>query len=123
MRFRTKYNAKKTIADGQTFDSKKEALRWLELKAMQERGEICHLSRQVKFLLIDAQREPDTVGARGGVKKGKLLEREAAYIADFTYRDVEGNLIVEDTKGVKTPDYILKRKLMLERYGIRVKEI
>lgn len=123
MRFRTKYNAKKTIVDGQTFDSKKEALHWLELKAMQERGEIYNLSRQVKFLLIDAQREPDTVGARGGVKKGKLIEREAAYIADFTYRDVEGNLIVEDTKGVKTPDYILKRKLMLERYGIRIREI
>ena len=119
----TKYRSKPTEVDGIVFQSKKEAKRWLELKAMKERGEIYNLSRQVKFLLIDAQREPDTVGARGGIKKGKLLEREAAYIADFTYRDVEGNLIVEDTKGVKTTDYVLKRKLMLERYGIRIREI
>lgn len=123
MRRRPKYNARKTIVNGITFDSKKEAMHYYELLKMQDRGEITELQRQVKFVLINAQKEPDSVGPKGGVIKGKTIEREVAYIADFTYRDVNGNLVVEDTKGFRTPDYVIKRKLMLERHGIRIKEL
>ena len=87
----------------------------------------------MKFVLIPAQHEPDTVGPRGGVKKGKLIEREVSYIADFVYEawlpsyigiDITGWWrVVEDTKGFKTKDYILKRKMMLYFHGIRIKEI
>lgn len=57
-------------------------------------------------------------------KKGKLLERECSYIADFEYFDKQaGKMVVEDTKGFKTKDYTIKRKLMLHVHGIRIKEI
>lgn len=118
-----KYNAKKTMAFGITFDSKKEAKRYLDLKTMEAAGEIFNLKRQVKFKLLPAQREPDTVGIRGGKIKGKLIEREVAYIADFTYFTKDGFYVVEDTKGVKTPEYILKRKMLLYFFGIRIKEV
>ena len=119
----SKYGAKKVTIDGQTFDSKKEARRFQELKMLEKAGEISELRTQVKFLLIPAQREPDIIGARGGRKPGKLLERECAYLADFVYKDIEGNTVVEDTKGMRTEAYIIKRKLLLQRYGIRIKEI
>ena len=70
------------------------------------------------------QREPDRIGPKGGIIKGTVLERECSYYADFAYKVVEtGELVVEDTKGVKTPEYIIKRKLMLERYGIKIREL
>lgn len=120
----TKYKSKKTVIDGITFDSKKEAQRYIQLKLMQRGGQISDLQRQVKYVLIPVQREPDTVGIRGGRKKGKLLEREVAYIADFQYRDnCTGQIIVEDTKGIRTTDYILKRKMMLYFHGIQIKEV
>lgn len=119
----SKYGAKKVTIDGQTFDSKKEARRFQELKMLEKAGEISELRTQVKFLLIPAQRDPDIIGARGGRKPGKLLERECAYIADFVYKDKEGNTVVEDTKGMRTEAYIIKRKLLLQRYRIRIKEI
>lgn len=119
-----KYGNKKSTIDGMTFDSKKEAQHYLNLKLLEKGGVIKNLQRQVKYVLIPAQREPDKVGARGGVIKGKLIERECAYIADFVYKDLEkGELVVEDTKGFRTPEYIIKRKLMLYQYGIRIKEI
>jgi hypothetical protein len=117
----SKYHARKTILDGQVFDSKKEAKRWQELKLLEQAGEIEELKRQVPFELIPAQREPDAVGPRGGKKPGKVIERAVLYVADFTYW-AKGGLVVEDTKGVRTPDYILKRKLMLYRFGIRILE-
>lgn len=73
-------------------------------------------------MLIPAQRESDIIGPRGGVKKGKSIERECAYIADFVYAE-NGKIVVEDTKGVRTPEYIVKRKLMLYLYGIKIKEV
>ena len=55
---------------------------------------------------------------------GKVVERECSYIADFKYQDARsGELVIEDTKGVRTKDYIIKRKLMLSVYGIKIKEI
>ena len=110
--YHSKYKAKKTVVDGITFDSKKEAARYSELKLLEHAGEVHELQRQVKFLLIPPQKE-----------NGKVIERECRYIADFVYKDKEGRLVVEDTKGVKTKDYIIKRKLMLYVHGIRIKEV
>ena len=121
---RSKYKAKKIEVDGIVFDSKKEGRRFQELSIMQQAGIIKDLKRQVKFELLPAQRMPDEVGKRGGIKKGKLLEREVSYYADFTYTVVEtGQYVVEDTKGFRTADYILKRKMMLYFHGIRIKEV
>lgn len=119
MRRVSKYGAIKTNGS----DSKKEARRYQELLLMQRAGMISDLRRQVKFVLIPAQRGEPTVGPRGGMKPGKLLEHECAYIADFVYTDaVTGAQIVEDSKGMKTKDYIIKRKLMLYVHGIRIYE-
>lgn len=110
-----KYRNRKTVLDGIEFDSAKEARRYAELLLLQKAGEIYDLKRQVPFVLIPAQKDEKT---------GRLLEREAKYIADFTYRSCKnGRITVEDTKGFRTKDYILKRKLMLYRHGIKVKEI
>lgn len=119
-----KYGSKKVEIDGIVFDSKKEAKRFQELLLLERAGAIQGLNRQVKYVLIPEQREPDIIGKRGGRKPGKLLERECAYIADFVYFDHElGGIVVEDTKGFRTKDYIIKRKLMLFRHGIQIKEI
>lgn len=121
---RNKYHSKKVEINGIVFDSKKEAKRWGELSLLETAGAISDLKRQVKYVLIPAQREPDTVGVRGGIKKGKTIEKECCYIADFVYEDLTLNkTVVEDTKGYKTKDYIIKRKLMLYVHGIRIKEI
>lgn len=117
-----KYNNKKTVIDGITYDSKKEAKRHQELLLLERTGAIQNLQRQVKYILIPSQREPDIVGAKGGIHKGKVIERECAYIADFVYEQ-NGETVVEDTKGMRTKDYIIKRKLMLYRHDIRIKEI
>jgi hypothetical protein len=106
-----KYRNKKTALDGITFDSKREAARYSELRLMERAGHIQSLSLQPKFTLVDSQRRAD----------GKA-ERPVVYIADFMYFQGE-NCIVEDAKGVKTPDYVIKRKLMLDRHGITVKEV
>ena len=118
----SKYNNRKVRRDGLTFDSKKEHKRYNELLLLEQAGEIRNLRRQVKFVLIPTQREPSQIGPRGGVKKGKLLERECSYIADFVY-SLNGKMVVEDTKGIRTKDYIIKRKLMLRVYGIRIREV
>ena len=104
-----------------TFDSVKEYRRWCELRLLERAGQIHDLQRQVKFVLIPAQYGPDTIGKRGGVKRGQLLEREVSYVADFVYAQ-NGERIVEDSKGFRTADYILKRKMMLYFHGIRIKE-
>ena len=118
-----KYGNKKVKVGDETFDSSKEYRRFCELKLLQRAGKISDLRRQVKFVLIPTQREPDVVGVRGGVKKGKVIEQECAYIADFVYLNEKGETVVEDTKGFKTKDYIIKRKLMLFAFDIRIQEI
>ena len=90
---------------------------------MSRSGAIKGLKRQVKFELIPAQYEPDIISQRGKVKKGKLIERAVSYIADFVYTDENGKTVVEDTKGFRTKDYVIKRKLLLYMHGIRIKEI
>ena len=119
----SKYYSKKVEVGGEVFDSRKEYRRFCELLLLQKAGAITELKRQVEYKLIPAQREPDTVGVRGGVKKGRVIEQAVKYVADFVYKDKDGKLVVEDTKGFKTKDYIIKRKLMLYIHKIRVKEI
>ena len=102
----SKYNNTKIRVDGRLFDSKAEAARWQELSLLERAGEITELERQVEYELIPKQ-------------KG---ERAVKYIADFRYVDNDGKTVVEDTKGVRTPVYILKRKLMLRVHGIRIRE-
>lgn len=122
----SKYHSQKVSIAQEIFDSKKEARRWLELKNMESHGLISGLERQKKFLLIPAQHEPDSVGPRGGKIKGKLLEREVAYYADFVYYDEEKKeFVVEDVKSeaTRTPEYILKKKLLLWTKGLRITEV
>lgn len=109
----SKYHSKKIARDGITFDSKKEYERFRELKQLESAGEIEDLRRQVSFELIPSQRDPKT---------RKVIERPCRYIADFAYTK-DGEWVVEDTKGFRTADYIIKRKLMLYVHGIRVKEV
>lgn len=122
----SKYHARKVTRNGRTFDSAKEARRFGELSLLQRAGEISDLRCQVKYILIPAQREPDTVGKRGGTIKGKMLERECAYIADFVYKQ-NGVEIVEDVKGYRDSTayalFTIKRKLMLWVHGIKIKEV
>lgn len=106
-----KYKNKKVFVDGHTFDSKKEAKRYYELRLLEKAGEITNLRMQVKFVLIPSQKID-----------GKVVERECAYKADFVYQE-NGQTVVEDTKGFKTKDYIIKRKMMLYIHGIRIREI
>lgn len=117
-----KYGNKKVIVDGITFDSKREARRYSQLKLLERAGQIKDLELQKEYILIPAQREPDTIGSRGGIKKGKVIEHAVKYKADFCYTE-NGVLVVEDTKGMRTKDYIIKRKLLLYVHGIKIKEI
>lgn len=107
---RSKYHSKKVIKDGETFDSVKEYHRWCELKLLERAGQINGLERQKQFELIPSQRFG-----------GKVVERACNYIADFTYWQ-DDRFIVEDTKGFKTPEYRIKKKLLLYVHGIRIKE-
>lgn len=121
-----KYNASKAVINGNIFDSRKEAQRFLELSVMEKAGEITNLRRQVKFLLIPAQREPDTTGPKGGVKKGKVIEKECSYIADFVY-ERNGETVVEDVKGYRGGAgysvFKIKKKLMLWINKINIIEV
>lgn len=118
----TKYNARKVVVNGITFDSRKEARRYAELLSLEKAGAISDLELQVEYVLIPTQREPDKIGKRGGKIKGKVIERECKYIADFRYVQ-NGVVVVEDAKGFRTKEYRIKKKLMLWRYGIQIKEV
>ena len=127
MRYGNKYGNKKIMTSEGTFDSRKEYLRFHELSLLERAGAIQNLKRQVKYMLIPAQYEPSTEVYQRGEKKGqpkpgKLIEKECSYHADFVYQE-NGLTVVEDTKGFRTTEYIIKRKLMLYIHGIRIKEI
>lgn len=119
------HNLKTRVSNGRIADSRKEARRYEELLLLQRAGRISNLRTQVPYELIPAQYETyERYGKNGNrLKDGiKLVERAVNYVADFVY--LEGDkLVVEDTKGVRTPDYIIKRKLMLHIHGIRIQEI
>lgn len=120
-----KYNNKKCTVNGIIFDSRKEARRYQELLLLQRAGVIKSLQRQVKYVLIPAQYESFERYGKNGQELTpgkKLIERECAYVADFVYVE-DGKTVIEDTKGMKTKDYIIKRKLMLYTHGIRIREV
>lgn len=105
----SKYHAKKTCVDGITFDSKREADRYLVLKNMEEDGTIGNLRRQVRYELVPAF---DVDGRH---------YRPVYYVADFVYTE-GGKEVVEDVKGMRTDVYRLKSKLFARRYGKAIKE-
>ncbi len=108
-----KYKAQKCEFKGEKFDSRKELCRWLDLRLLEKGKEISELRRQVKFELIPPQK----------CENGKVLEHAVSYLADFVYKDKQGKTVVEDTKGIRTKEYVIKRKLMLYFHGIRIREI
>lgn len=107
----SKYRNRKITIDGQTFDSKREAQRFQELRILERQGTISDLQTQVTFELIPSQKVA-----------GKVAERAVKYVADFVYTE-GGKKVVEDVKGVRTKEYVIKRKLMLWRHGIQVQEV
>lgn len=123
---RNKYGNRKICVDGEVFDSKREYQRWCQLQLLLRAGEIHDLFRQAKFELIPAQyesypRESEKTGKK--LKDGKrCVEKAVNYIADFVYWQGE-QMIVEDAKGCRTDDYIIKRKLMLARHGVKIREV
>lgn len=100
---RHKYNAKKTEIDGHVFDSQAEANRYNELKLMARAGLIANLELQPVFELLE-----------GFTRDGKKIQG-IKYVADFAYIE-NGRIVVEDVKGHRTKDYLLKRKLFLYRF-------
>ena len=102
---RAKYRNKKVTIDGRKFDSKAEGARYVQLKRMESAGLITGLQCQPAFDLV---------------VNGQKITR---YTADFEYRDGESRRVVEDVKGVRTRDYVLRRKLMKAVFGITVQEI
>ena len=119
-------NEKVRTKDGETYDSRKEFRRAKELELLERAGEISNVRRQVKYILIPAQRGPEEIWPRGGRRPGPLLERECSYVADFVYEE-NGETVVEDVKGYREGQaynvFVIKRKLMLWIHGIRVKEV
>lgn len=101
----TKYHSRKTSClYGHIHDSKREAIRCNELHLMQRAGEIRSLQVQVKFELLPARKYDNMPN-----------ERKVEYIADFVYVQ-DGVTVIEDSKGHRTTDYIIKRKLLKNKY-------
>lgn len=101
----SKYNAIKTEIDGFLFDSRREAIRYAELKMLEQAGEITDLELQPVYPCL---------------VNGKLV---CKYIADFRYKLPSGREVVEDAKGAKTPVYRLKNKLVNALYGVVIVEV
>ena len=109
-----KYRNQKCSWGGKNFDSEHERDRYMILLDDQRQGKISQLRTQVRFELIPAKRV-----------NGKVVERACWYVADFVYMKGE-EMVVEDAKSEitrKNPTYIIKRKLMLEKYGIMIQEV
>lgn len=109
-RKKQKYKNEKVSLDGLYFDSKKESKIWLDLKLLERSGAITGLERQKAYELIPNQR----------LENGKM-ERKCFYVADFVYSE-NGETRVIDAKGVRTPDYVIKRKLMKFIHNIEIIE-
>lgn len=101
----SKYRAVRTQVDGITFASKAEAARYQELRLLVRAGEICDLELQPSYPLVF-----------NATKIGR-------YVGDFRYVTSHGATVVEDVKGVKTPVYRLKKKLMLAIHGVQISEV
>ena len=125
----SKYKAKKVEVDGIKFDSQKEAAHYQELKLLEKAGKIKNLQLQVPFVLIPTQfEEIVTYSPKMHKEKRvkKVVEKELKYIADFTYFE-DDKIVVEDVKGYRRGSayatYTIKRKLMLYKFGIRIREV
>lgn len=100
-----KYGARKTIVDGIQFDSRREADYYCELKLLKLAGQIKDFILQPEFVLQEAFTDQDE-------QKHQAIK----YRADFQITHLGGIAEVVDVKGVKTKDYLLKKKLFLRRY-------
>ena len=107
-----KYNNTKKTVDGITFDSILEARRYVVLKSRLEAGMISELRLQPHYTIMDGYKD----------LSGTYI-RPVQYIADFSYINADGKRIVEDTKGVRTEAYVIKRKLVRDRFGVEIVEI
>lgn len=126
----SKYHSTRKTINGYTFDSTKEAERYVQLSLLERNGVISNLRMQVPFLLIPDQYEKVSYFTpKKGIekKRQKLVERKVEYIADFVYTDKDGNQVVEDVKGYRDGAayriFAIKRKLMLHVHGIKVVEV
>lgn len=100
-----KYNNKKVVIDNIKFDSRKEMVRYTELKLLEKAKRITSLELQKKFIIQDK------------FKTNQGVLRSITYIADFYYFDVDLNkYVIEDVKAIKTKDFILKFKFILNKY-------
>ena len=113
----SKFYNQKTKVGGRVFDSRKEARRYRELLLLQQAGEIRDLECQVRFPLVPATKYKDPATGRWKTERG------VTYVADFVYTDKYGGRVVEDVKGVRTKEYIIKRKLLLWLDGIHIQEV
>lgn len=115
----TKYGAKKMLVDGIRFDSKREAARYQFLKARQDAGEISNLELQPAFKLKCGER-PILLKS-----KGYPNGRQATYFADFAYWcPVEEKRVIEDSKGMKTDIYKLKKAIVEAQFpGVKIIEV
>ena len=102
---KSKYRSTKVQINGHTFDSVKEGNRYLELRLLEQAGEIEDLELQPEFVLQE-----------GFIDRTRLCHRPIIYRADFQYREKNGGVVVEDVKGMKTEVYRLKKKMLLKRY-------
>ena len=124
MKKKSKYGSKKVTYDGIDFDSKKEMYRYITLKIKQAEGLISDLRLQVPFEIIPAVYEEQEVQMKTKVKVvTKCVQRASHYVADFVYKDSSGAEVVEDTKGFRTKEYELKKKMMRAFLGITIQEI
>lgn len=107
----SKYKNKKVVVDNILFDSKKEANYYIYLKMLEDAGKIVDLELQKRFVL------------QQGFKLHGKTYRAITYVADFVYKDQEGQTHVVDTKGYRTEVYKIKKKLFMKKYGIEIEEI
>lgn len=108
-----KYGNKKTVIDGQSFDSRAEAKRWRDLCLLEKAGQIKWLQRQVVIELLPKVKYSDAKRATPAVR----------YVADFCYTTHLGERVIEDVKGFRTAAYRLKRHMLKALHGLEVKEI
>ena len=110
--YKNKYKNKKVIYDGIKFDSKKEGAYYLKLKLFEEKGIIKDLKLQKEYILQES------------FKLNNKTYRKISYKADFDYFSTIYNKIhVVDTKGFKTKEYLLKKKILAYKYGIEIEEV
>lgn len=119
-----KYGANKATYEGIEFDSRREMRQYIVLLDMERRGEISNLRRQVRYELLPPIWEDVEVQLKTKTKTvRRCVQRAVSYLADFVYEDVEGRTVVVDAKGMRTKEYMLKKKMMRSLLGIEIEEV